>query len=187
MTCARHARPHGSLVPDSAHMDEVVEAARASRDLATTVCDLLSERRRGFLHSTAVAFVDALRRPFPFFRDDVVRAPLSGQVSSEDWDETLRDLHLVADMLASHMQVLGGAMVRLLINAIHRTHPDLAAAASEARDRAIEDVTLKAKRLLDWERRIEDHADELAGREGLESSIREVSVSLDDLRRELGL
>ncbi len=170
----------------SAHMDEVVEAARANRDLGIVLCDLLAERRRGYLRSTAASFVESLQHPFPFFIEDVVRAPLAERVSSEQWDDTLSDLRLVSNMLAHRRQLLDGEMVRLVIDAVHRGHPDLGQAATEARERATADLARKASMLVVWMDRMAERANELSASEGTNHQIHE-RVTPDDLRRDLGV
>jgi hypothetical protein len=170
----------------SAQMDVVVEAARANRNIASVLCDLLAERKLGFLRSTAIAFVKSLKNPFPFFDEEAMKIPPSGRVSSEDLAETLQDLHLVAGMLANRRELLKGDLVRSVLDAFHRIYPDLGLEATEARNVAAGDVDRKAQRLLEWMERVEDHVYELAGQEGLESDIHE-SLTLDELRRELGV
>ncbi|MBC7173006.1 MAG: hypothetical protein H5U40_11280 [Polyangiaceae bacterium] len=170
----------------SAHMDEVVEAARSNRNLNSVLCDMLAERRRGFLRSTAAALVKSLKNPFPFFAEDAMNSALTKQVSSEDWDETLQDLRLVADMLAARHRLLTGDLVRLVIEAIHRSFPALGQEAAEARELATHDVEEKGKVLVAWIDRVEVHVEELAAREGLQSTIQE-AVTIDELRRELGV
>ncbi len=168
------------------NVDEVVEAARSNRDLSTVLCDLLAERKRGFLRSTASAFVEALLEPFPFFEGSIPRAPLSPRASSESWGESLRDLALVADMLAYRRSLLEGALVRCVIDSIHRSYADLGLEATRALDVALERIEANEEVLREWMERVRRHAEDLSDREGLASTIEE-GLTLDDLRRDLGV
>lgn len=176
-------------VADIPPAEYVAEVARATRSIWTVTADALVERSHpaGIRRRTALDFIAVVRRPFPFFSEERMQAPLSPDETPSEWEDALRELSQSASFVADFLAFLKGTAAHLVVAEIGLAHPELTEEAEGALVSLTNDVARKATALVEWMERIEDHTDTLSALESLEDVQSGGTVSADDLRRELGL